>query len=363
MTSITLQGITKRFGQTEVLRGIDLEIGSGEFFFLLGPSGCGKSTLLRMIAGLESPSSGAIRVGDRDITNLPPHKRGIGMVFQQYALWPHMSVFDNIAFGLRASNSPSDTITHRVEEVLTQVRLDGFGHRFPSELSGGQQQRVALARALAPRPTVVLLDEPLSNLDARLRENIRKELAEIHRTLGITMVYVTHDQEDALALGSRVAIMRSGVIEQCGTPEELYTRPRTTFVADFMGDANFIPCSLAKNGEVELFRLGVPPSHILAIRPESITVASIDGDNSHHASPERVSLSGRIQSITYRGAWHDVEVNIAPPEISPAQGAPCQVQRVIATTRGEALGGLGRLVENTPVVISWRKSEGIVLPK
>lgn len=214
MSSIRLTSLTKHFGSQQVVKGINLEISSGELFFLLGPSGCGKSTLLRMIAGLEAPTSGEIYLDEKRITDLPPHKRGIGMVFQQYALWPHLTVFGNIAFGLQAKGVGRAEISRRVAEVLEQVHLQGFDARYPHELSGGQQQRVALARALAPNPGVILLDEPLSNLDTRLRDSIRRELAEIHSNLKITMIYVTHDQEDALALADRVAIMKDGTIDR-----------------------------------------------------------------------------------------------------------------------------------------------------
>jgi ABC-type Fe3+/spermidine/putrescine transport system ATPase subunit len=386
--SIHLKNIRKSFGDTEVLKGIDLEIRSGELFFLLGPSGCGKSTLLRSIAGLESPSAGSIFLGDREITNVPTHERGIGMVFQQYALWPHMTVFENVAFGLKSARIPPKEVSRRVEEVLHQVRLEGFAERFPSELSGGQQQRVALARALAPNPPVILLDEPLSNLDARLRESIRRELAEIHKNLGITMVYVTHDQEDALALATRVAIMQRGEIEQCGTPEELYRAPRNTFVAGFMGETNLIPCSVISKSEVEVLdhRLPAPESarhisispvtSVLAIRPENIQISVVGVDipervaysNEPSGNQARAHLLGKIRSVTYRGAWRDVEVILTPHESAAVSASNTESPRtptpiyVIAKTSSSELRAHGSVTEDSPVVISWAPEDSVLLP-
>jgi putative spermidine/putrescine transport system ATP-binding protein len=325
MGTIKLESLSKQFGSQQVVKGIDLEISSGELFFLLGPSGCGKSTLLRMIAGLETPTSGEIYLDGTPITNFPPHKRGIGMVFQQYALWPHLTVHGNVAFGLHAKGATRSEIAHRVNEVLEQVHLQEFEKRYPHELSGGQQQRVALARALAPNPGVILLDEPLSNLDTRLRDSIRQELAEIHSRLKVTMIYVTHDQEDALALADRVAIMKDGVIRQVGTPFSLYKEPIDLFVGSFMGPTNLLPCEVEsaslRQGSLGCTLLGNAvsiPRHnpsinlqntnlLYSVRPEDVKVRA---PINVRRTSEEVLLRGQISTITLRGGWSDIEVRV-----------------------------------------------------
>lgn len=241
MPSLSLKSISKSFGSTLVINNVTLDIADGEFFFLLGPSGCGKSTLLRIIAGLESPDSGDLLFDATSQLSIPANQRNIGMVFQQYALWPHMTVTQNVSFGLRVRNVANQLLTDKVAAALKTVRMSDFAERYPSQLSGGQQQRVALARALAFEPEIILLDEPLSNLDAKLRVEVRNEIREIRRTFKRTMVYVTHDQEDALKLADRVAIMDRGTIRQIGTPEDLYYRPKDLFVATFIGSANILP--------------------------------------------------------------------------------------------------------------------------
>jgi putative spermidine/putrescine transport system ATP-binding protein len=241
MAGVTLERLTKTFpGGTRAVDGISVEIGAGEFFSLLGPSGCGKTTTLRMVAGFEPPDGGIIRVGGREITNLPPEQRDMGMVFQNYALFPHRTVAENVAFGLRMRNVPKAEIALRVRDALELVRLSGLEERRPSQLSGGQQQRVALARAIVVKPTVLLCDEPLGALDKKLRQAMQFELKALHRRLGLTLLYVTHDQEEALTMSDRIAVMRAGRIAQLGPPEEIYDRPRTRFVADFIGDINIL---------------------------------------------------------------------------------------------------------------------------
>jgi ABC-type Fe3+/spermidine/putrescine transport system ATPase subunit len=243
--TLRLERVTKRFGEVLAVDGLTLEVHEGELLSLLGPSGCGKTTTLRMIAGFETPSEGRIDVGGREVTRLPPQQRGMGMVFQNYALFPHLSVWENVAFGLESQRVPRAEIGPRVEAVLRRVDLEGYGARRVQQLSGGQQQRVALARALAPEPPVLLLDEPLSNLDATLRERTRVELRTLLKQVGITAIFVTHDQDEAFALSDRIAVLDRGRLQQVDTPAALYDDPATPFVAGFVGKANFLDATLA----------------------------------------------------------------------------------------------------------------------
>jgi ABC-type sugar transport system ATPase subunit len=261
---VKFERVSKRFGAHDALRSIDLEVADGECLVLLGPSGCGKTTLLRMLAGLESIDSGAIWIGDRLVNDVPPAERDVAMVFQNYALYPHFSTFDNIAFPLRTRGVDKDDIDRRVRAAAERVGLGDLLTRRPAKLSGGQQQRVALARAIVRQPTVYLMDEPLSNLDAQLRLQTRTELKRLHQELGTTMIYVTHDQGEAMTLGSRIAIMRHGVVVQAGAPMELYRRPANTFVATFLGSP---PMNL-----IEDVRNGTAVT--LGVRPEDVEVAS-----------------------------------------------------------------------------------------
>jgi len=251
MAKVRLESVVKGYGGKPVLDGVSLAVSKGECFTLLGPSGCGKTVLLRLVAGFESPEAGRVLLDGEPIcdpeagVNVPPDRRGLGVVFQDYAVWPHMSVFDNVAYPLKLAKTPPGELRDRVAEVIGHVNLTGLEDRLPSQLSGGQQQRVALARALAPKPSMLLLDEPLCNLDANLREEMRFEIKELQRTLGITILYVTHDQEIALAISDRLAIMdETGRVRQVGTPEEVYERPADSFVFRFLGMANFLPVSL-----------------------------------------------------------------------------------------------------------------------
>ena len=268
MTPVAISGIIKSYdGTTKVLTGIDLEVGAGELFFLLGGSGCGKTTLLRLVAGFHAPDAGAIRFGGQDILGLPPERRDIGMVFQNYALWPHLSVAENVAFGLDVRGVPASERARRVDEALALVELTGYGERRIGALSGGQQQRVALARAIVVRPKVLLLDEPLSNLDARLRGEMRRTIRRVCKEAGVTALYVTHDQAEALSTADRIALMAAGRVEQVGTPRELYERPRTELVARFLGEANILSAAQAA--------VLVPTaSGISCLRPERIRFAT-----------------------------------------------------------------------------------------
>ncbi|OZG75248.1 ABC transporter ATP-binding protein [Hahella sp. CCB-MM4] len=253
MASVTLQNLRKRFKNQEVLRGIDLQIRDGEFLVLVGPSGCGKSTLLRMIAGLDSTSEGCIKIGERNVSHVTPAQREIAMVFQSYALYPHMTVWDNMAFGLKMAGIPKEEQVLRIQQAVDILQLHPYIHRKPAELSGGQRQRVAIGRAIVRQPEVFLFDEPLSNLDAKLRDQMRVQLMELHQRLGTTMIYVTHDQKEAMTMADRIVVMRQGVIEQMGTPLELYERPANRFVAGFIGSPtmNFVPVKMKhqNNGE------------------------------------------------------------------------------------------------------------------
>ena len=256
MSRIELRGINKYYGRNHVLKDINLVIEDGEFMTLLGPSGCGKTTTLRVVAGLEKPQEGYMYMGDREIVNAPekfyeePGKRHLNLVFQSYALWPHMTVFDNVAFGLEVAKVPKEEIRMKVENALKRMRIEAFIDRYPSELSGGQQQRVAIARAIVSEPEVLLLDEPLSNLDAKLRIEMRSAIRDVQKQVGITTVYVTHDQEEALAISDRIAVMKLGIIQQIGSPQDIYARPYNAFVSTFIGHSNLFFGTIRKQGSV-----------------------------------------------------------------------------------------------------------------
>ncbi len=283
MSFLSLSGVRKSFGGAPVVRDVSLAVERGEFVTLLGPSGCGKTTILRMIAGFETPSAGAIRIGGRDVTHLSASRRAIGMVFQAYALFPNMTVERNIGFGLRVAGKPAAEIAARVAEMLALIKLPDLARRYPHQLSGGQQQRVSLARALAPGPQILLLDEPLSALDARIRVSLREEIRALQRRLGVTTIFVTHDQEEALSISDRVVVMSEGAIEQVGSPADIYNRPRTRFVASFVGTLNTFQGVIAdpargaiRVGEATLFAPApiagakAGETRTLALRPEAL---------------------------------------------------------------------------------------------
>jgi multiple sugar transport system ATP-binding protein len=314
MASVRLAGVEKVYPNGHVAaRGLDIDIADGEFMVLVGPSGCGKSTALRMIAGLETPSGGQVFIGDRDVTHLPPQERDIAMVFQSYALYPHMSVRENLAFGLRMRGVAKGTIAERVHAVAQPLGLDGVLERKPSQLSGGQRQRVALGRAMVRDPKVFLFDEPLSNLDAKLRVETRAELARLHRRLGATIVYVTHDQEEALTLGGRVTVMRDGLVEQVGPPMEVYRRPLTVFVAGFVGSPamNFLPGTV--NGGTWTGPAGwsLPVRGDGAAAPRAVTLGIRPHDLAIVGAPE-AAVSGRVDVVEPRGSEVLVHLRLGP---------------------------------------------------
>jgi iron(III) transport system ATP-binding protein len=321
MAFLSLQNISRNFGATRAVTDVSLDVAQGEFFGLLGPSGCGKTTTLRMIAGLEKPDSGSIRFQDKDITNLPPERRGFGMVFQNYALFPHLNVFENVAFGLRARHASKAEMNDRVRSALELVQLPGYEKRAIDELSGGQQQRVAIARAIAIEPALLLFDEPLSNLDVSLREETRGELRELVTRLGLTAVYVTHDQEEAFALCDRISVMVGGKLMQTGKPRELYEQPADIAVARFLGRNNLIRAmrlssSKTADGEFKTLdgehTLRVPVTRddlaplnkpvVLAIRPEHVQLSS------NHESAQN-SLRGTIREVVFAGATSTIRVD------------------------------------------------------
>ncbi len=352
---IRLVELTKAFGDVRAVDRVSLDIMSGEFFSLLGPSGCGKTTTLRMIGGFELPTDGRVLLRGRDVTMDPPDKRPVNMVFQQYALFPHLDVGENVAFGLRRRKVPNDEVLRRVREALDLVHLAGYEKRKPHELSGGQQQRVALARALVNQPQVLLLDEPLGALDLKLRKRLQIELKRIQLEVGITFVYVTHDQEEALTMSDRIAVMHAGRVEQLGTPEELYERPATRFVADFIGTTNLLAGTVESiDGDgVALVRLSggdtcrIDGEHLangrrveVSVRPEAIEVAAANG-----SAVEAGRLAATVEQVAYLGSTVQYQVRssggVAITAVAPKSG------------RRHAVG--------SRVELSWRPSEALVL--
>jgi spermidine/putrescine transport system ATP-binding protein len=319
VSSVELQNVSKRFGDLLAVDDLNLELEGGEFFTLLGPSGCGKTTTLRMIAGFEQPSEGAIRIDGADVAQLPPHKRPTNTVFQSYALFPHMSVEDNVAFGLKRKGVAREEVGRRVAAELERVGLAAEAKRRPAQLSGGQQQRVALARALVNLPKVLLLDEPLGALDLKLRKGLQVELKRIQREVGITFVYVTHDQEEALTMSDRIAVMNRGRVEQVGDPEDVYERPATTFVAGFIGVSNLMPAVVAGRDEVRLEH--GPAVHVGAnglapgerchavVRPEKLRIepADVATAGSSNGAPH---VEGRVESSIYLGTSTQIVVDL-----------------------------------------------------
>lgn len=354
---IRIEGVSKRFGDFTAVRDIDLTIGRGELFALLGGSGCGKTTLLRMLAGFAQPSSGRIHIGARDVTVTPPYERPVNMMFQSYALFPHMTVGANIAFGLKREGLPRAEISRRVDEALALVRLEGLASRKPHQLSGGQRQRVALARAVVKRPEVLLLDEPMSALDKKLREHTQFELMAIQRQLGITFVMVTHDQEEAMAMATRIAVMDAGRIVQVGSPQDIYEAPRSRFVADFIGSVNLLegPVIASRGHEARIAcaalgcdvtfaatrTLPLGEQAVLALRPERIEL----GDGATGVN----RMSGRIEAVAYHGGASVFRVAVAG-------GALLQV-----TQPNRADGAAAVLRLGAPVTLAWSPEAATVI--
>ncbi|SDR43629.1 putative spermidine/putrescine transport system ATP-binding protein/putrescine transport system ATP-binding protein [Rhizobiales bacterium GAS191] len=355
--TVEFHGVSKRFGEVRAIDDVSFSIAGGEIVALLGPSGCGKTTILRSIAGFERPDAGSIRIAGSDVTRLKPYERNVGLLFQHYALFPHMTVAENVAYGLRHRGHPRAEIPTRVEEMLGLVQLKGFGQRRPHQLSGGQQQRVALARALATRPGLILLDEPLSALDAKLRQDLRAELKQLLAAVGSTAIVVTHDQEEAMSLGERVLVMNRGRIVQSGPPGEVYGQPRSRFVADFLGRANWFQGLLGETrGGTALFtsqcglQLFVNSSEALApgavelcVRPESIDLLT-DGVET---KPGHNRVAGEVLDVALLGAVRQVMIGL--------QGGG----RVLALQTNRAGDGMA---PGRPVIFGVRPEDCVLLP-
>jgi putative spermidine/putrescine transport system ATP-binding protein len=347
MADLSLNGLSKHYGDFFAVREVSLQIADGEFLVLLGPSGCGKTTTLRMVAGFIEPSAGHVRLAGQDVTLLPPWRRNAGMVFQSYALFPHMTVAQNVAFGLEMRKLSRADIGRRVEETLALVRLGGYGGRLPRQLSGGQQQRVALARALAIRPDVLLLDEPLSNLDAKLRQEVRVEIRELQRQLGLTTVMVTHDQEEALTMADRLVVMNEGSVRQVGSQRDLYERPADRFVAGFVGRTTFLagaveaPGRFRSDGGLVLACTGGSPGRaVLSLRPERVEIGLQPRSGLDNCLP------GTVEFVSYLGALIDIHVRLSPGDRLVVQ---------IANREGGFTPEVGQ-----PVHVGWPASAGQV---
>jgi len=335
---VTLRGVTKSFGGRRAVNEVSLDIRRGEFFSLLGPSGCGKTTLMRIIAGFESADSGVVTLAGKDMAGVPPHKRDVNMVFQNYALFPHLSVAGNIAFGLKIANAPD--IEKRIAGALAKVNLSGYESRAVTTLSGGEQQRVALARAVVTGPRVLLLDEPLSALDLKLRKGLQAELRRFQRELAMTFIFVTHDQEEALAMSDRIAVMNQGRVEQVGAPEDIYERPATRFAAEFVGAGNFFEGS----GDGKTFRTkdglsfdaAATGEVVIMVRPEKMQIASGAG------------IPCRVEEVLYQGASRSILLKAGD-------------RRLLVEDANDGASARVRVGETTAV--SWRPQDGLVLPR
>jgi putative spermidine/putrescine transport system ATP-binding protein len=345
MARLELIDLSKRYGDQVAVSGVTLDVADGEFLVLLGPSGCGKTTTLRMIAGFVEPSGGAARIGGVDVTHRPPWHRNTGMVFQSYALFPHMTAAENVAFGLEMRKLAKGEVATRAREALRLVRLERYADRLPRQLSGGQQQRVALARALAIRPDVLLLDEPLSNLDAKLREEVRVEIRELQRQLGLTTIMVTHDQEEALTVADRLVVMAEGEIRQIGSQRDLYERPTDRFVAGFVGRSTVLqgevtlPGEFTTSGGLRLKCRGgsATGAAALVLRPERLSLNAANLDN---------RLPGKVEFVSYLGAVLELHVRLSPADRVVVQ---------LANRHDAAMPGVGETIE-----VGWPRDAGLV---
>lgn len=325
MSELRLRQLRKQYGSNVIVENLDLTVQSGEMVSLLGPSGCGKTTTLRMIAGLLEPTSGSIHLAERELTKVAPYKRNVGLVFQNYALFPHMTIFDNVAFGLRRHGTPKHEVKDRVLQALQSVQLAGMEQRMPAQLSGGQQQRVALARTLVLRPPLVLFDEPLSNLDAKLRQMLRIEIRQLQKRIGFTAIFVTHDQEEAMVLSDRIAVMNKGHIVQLDTPENVYTRPSDSFVADFVGDSNLLGVKeqTAANGFVEITLAGgqrikavdtssTTKNATVMIRPEAVRLFTASHEAGVQIDRDKQNqIAGTVLYIHYTGTSYLIGLQVS----------------------------------------------------
>ncbi|MBK9263914.1 MAG: ABC transporter ATP-binding protein [Polyangiaceae bacterium] len=357
MALAELKKVVKRFGDVEVVKSLDLSVEKGEFLTLLGPSGCGKTTTLRMIGGFEMPTSGEIWLGGKEVSALPPFKRDVNTVFQSYALFPHMTVRQNVAYGLEQKRLPKAEIERKVNEVLATVRMEAFAGRKPREMSGGQQQRVAVARAIVNSPSILLLDEPLGALDLKLRKEMQFELKTLQRKLEMTFIYVTHDQEEALTMSDRIAVMNAGKIEQIDQPVAIYNRPKTKFVADFIGETNLISGCVVRDGETHHLGIGdgrvaIEPREAIAdgktvwlsIRPEMVTVTKSEAKANGGSLP--IALAGEVEETVFVGAAWKTMVRLA------------HGPKIMAT---EPPSSHGYLEPGTKVVVGWAPENAVVL--
>jgi putative spermidine/putrescine transport system ATP-binding protein len=352
MANIALRHVTKRYGQVISVDNISLDIAQGELLAFVGPSGCGKTTTLRMIAGLAELTNGAILFDGRDVSDLPTYRRNTGMVFQGYALFPHMTVADNVAFGLEMRGIGGQDMAARVKDALSMVRLEQYAPRFPRELSGGQQQRVALARAIAIKPDALLLDEPLSALDAKLRQEVRNEIRRLQQSLGLTTVFVTHDQEEAVSIADRIVVMNDGRIEQVGSPQEVYEKPATRFVAEFVGFSNFLPGTVEGPGQFRtrdgsLLKYGNGKADgggdNLMIRPEKIEIGAMKNDGALNR------LEAVVDTVTYLGPLTEICVRLSGGE------------RLMAHRQNRRLGEIEQFRPGQPTIVAWAPEASFVL--
>ncbi|MCV3737345.1 ABC transporter ATP-binding protein [Rhizobium sp. TRM96647] len=354
MPEVILQDVAKHYGSSVAVENMSMHISPGELVALLGPSGCGKTTTLRMIGGFVDITSGRISVGGRDVTALPPNRRNMGFVFQNYALFPHMTVAENVAFGLEMRKLSKSDISGKVAQALARVRLSSFADRLPKQLSGGQQQRVALARALVIEPDVLLLDEPLSNLDATLRQEMKIEIRQLQQSLGLTTIFVTHDQDEAMSTADRMVLMRQGRVEQVGAPDEIYDQPASRFAAEFMGIPNLLPGRMNGPGRFELEdgttvhldgQKRYHGSCVLALRPESIGIGKDAPAGAFN------SLPGTVEIVTYHGASLEYRVRLGTSTF------------LTARTAAPGLGGPDAIPIGTEVRLFWPYASGVLVPE